>query len=714
MANKPHILQTLNPQQLECVTNSDEKVLVVAGAGSGKTTVLVSRIFYYLTAKNIKPSEILALTFTNKAGAEIKERVEKTGEVSLERAWLTTFHSACARMLRFYGHLVGIPGDFMIIDTQHQRDLVKKIMDLNNLPMPPKLRKDVLAGIFMRLIDYIKEHQVRADGLAAFVENDGLVKNVLIRQGIEMSTLTSLYRIYESSLQRENIFDFTELILRTVESLEHNESFRTALQDRFKAILVDEFQDTNALQYKLLTLLCAQHTKLFIVGDDDQSIYGFRGADAYNMQKLVKTFPGIKLYKLDINYRSYQNILDVANTLINHNENRILEKHLNTNRGSGEKVTFIKCETDDTECSALVHMINTLVKGDGAKYGDIAILYRNNYLSAKIERSLNASGIDYEVIGSKKFYEREEIQNAISYLRLAANLNDDTSFAKIVNLPTRKIGPKALHDLNVYASKHSLSMSYAVLQLHERKNAGDKLGREEAALLAKFHPFVSMMQGFHQQIEKTPLYETANELLNDSGLMEYYELRDEKEGRVDYLSRVSNLQELVGLIRSYDEQYDKMNDEQKVNEGGKAYGFLSKVALTSSAEINEQGRDVPTDIYGRKKNNKVRLLTIHASKGLEFKYVMIADFNEGIIPSGKVEMIENEEKRSDSLQEERRLAYVAVTRAKEGLWIFYTIHRRNFRGLMDISMPSRFLYEVHASYEGSDERPYDSVEYVYD
>lgn len=684
------IFDKLNSLQKDCVLSDENKILVVAGAGSGKTTVLVSKIYYYISVNKIKPFEILALTFTNKVGRELKERLASYVSFNVEHTWLTTFHSACLKILRLYGACINVKSDFLVIDPGHQKTLVNRIIKENNLKVIPEGKKGIDASLLVNLINNLKENEIRAKDLSKLSLDEQNSRYFDLMYALNYSDFKRLYSIYEQSIIQENVFDFPELILKVVEGLSNNSDFKEILQSRFKAILVDEFQDTNPLQYKLLRLLVNDQTKLFIVGDDDQAIYGFRGASAYNMQNIKDDYLDISVFKLDINYRSYQNILDVANVLISHNSNRLVEKHLNTDRGQGNTVKIIKCPTDNDERLVLTTTIQRLID-NGEKLRNIAILYRNNYLSARIEQDLRKAKFDYEVIGGHKFFDREEIVNIIGYLRLIVNDNDNTSFMRVVNVPKRKLGEATILKLMSYANTHHLSLVQAIGHLQQRLDNGEKLNKDEKSLYTKFITFYQLIKHYASLVDTDSLETFVQDLVKDSGLLDYYQQKDEKEQKADFNSRVNNIKEFISNTSEYDESYNLLNDEDQELEVNRVFGFLSHISLLSGTELNEKGND---DL---KEQDKIQLLTIHAAKGLEFKHVFIVAFENDILPSRKL-LSESYIEQSEALDEERRLAYVAITRAKENLFILYTKMRKGFSGSYELRGASKFLFEIRDYY----------------
>ena len=710
----PASMSRLNPQQLACAVSAARHVLVVAGAGSGKTTVLVARIHHYLRTLNCRPSEILALTFTNKAGAELAQRAAQQEDCDLSAAWTTTFHTACGRLLRFYGGLCGFRDEFMVIDARHQRLMAGRLADSCGLKLASRTQPGggekgsrsggvraaaQLTGM-VNLIDALKERGLRSAAAASALHEDSLLAGRLAALHLEAGDFVRFYQEYENALIRERACDFTELILRTVEFMQEHDAFRSRVQERFRAVLVDEFQDTNELQFRLLCLLCGGAAQLFAVGDDDQSIYSFRGAMPHNMLRLQQAFPDVQTYALDINYRSGQDILDVANALIAGNRTRVLDKHLHTDRGRGRPVSIIRCDTDDVEREALVHIIRELL-AQGAVPGDIAVLYRNNYLSARIEEALRRAALSYEVIGAPQFLEREEVQNALAYMRAALNHDDDTSFIRIAGVPSRGIGARTLEALAGAARRRGVSLCRMAMELSGRAAGGERLQSGDALLARRFAPLAALLQQGGARLRELPLGVAMQQLLTDSGLLEYYAGRDQREQRAEYLSRSANLRELLVSCHGHDERYDGWSEDERRHSGGRAQSFLSHMALSGSdGGAAQEGTE--------RAERPIRLMTIHAAKGQEFRYVMVSAFEDGILPSRRVQGLADDLRRKEGLEEERRLAYVAVTRAREGLWLLYACRRRSFRGSLEPSGHSPFLSEVHQQFMDCprEERPY--------
>lgn len=646
----------LNDRQFKAVTFPDKSTLVLAGAGSGKTRVLTYRIAYLLESSMAKTSEILAVTFTNKAAKEMVTRLESLLPYDLRRMWVGTFHGLCHRILRAHAAEAGLDPKFQILDNSDQLSLVKRVMKARNVD-PQRVQPKSLQNF----INWSKEHQFRPEQL----NRDEV--NQMFRE---------LYASYEDQCRRENVVDFAELILRTVELLERNALVRSHYQSRFKYILVDEFQDTNSLQYKWLMLLSGASSGgkeppknvVCAVGDDDQSIYAFRGADVTNMKRFIRDYQVAAPVRLEENYRSTSTILDVANAVISHNEGR-LGKNLWTSGDAGEKVVVRELETEEAEALWVKDEIEKNLSR-GFAYRDNAVLYRTNAQSRAFEVVLAQSGIPYRIYGGLRFFDRAEVKNVVAYLRLIANPNDDTSFLRVVNLPTRGIGAKSQEALADLARSRNCSLWAA---MHS----------EDPAAPAKIKVFTSLISSMRTYISENRLNlaEAIEYVVNSSGIKSLYAADPNREDREE------NMLELVTAAAGYlktigvDENAPAMSVSE-VNDLTPLEGFLSQASL-EPGETNE-GDDM----------DMVQLMTIHAAKGLEFNQVFIAGFEDGILPhfgasSGK----EGEAKQKKAIEEERRLTYVAVTRARKRLCISYCRSRFLF-GDRHYNDVSRFFEEI--------------------
>ncbi len=656
------LLANLNPEQREAVTlppvNSNDQAqsaLILAGAGSGKTRVLTTRIAWLIQTGQVSPIGVLAVTFTNKAAKEMMVRLSAMLPINTRGMWIGTFHGLCNRLLRAHHKEAGLPSTFQILDTQDQLSAIKRLLKglkVDDEKYPPKQLQYFIA--------HAKERGQRAKDLSA--GDDFQAK------------MAQLYAAYDEQCQREGVVDFAELLLRSYELLKHSEPIRTHYQERFRHILIDEFQDTNALQYAWLKLLSGHDasrvnvsgmgsSSVFAVGDDDQSIYAFRGADVENMRLYEKQFHPM-MVKLEQNYRSHGHILDTANHLIANNSER-LGKNLRTDAGHGEPVRIYEAPSDHAEAAWLVDEIKALVNS-GIKRTEVALLYRSNAQSRIIEHALFSAAIPYRVYGGLRFFERAEIKHALAYLRLLENPNDDTSFSRVVNFPTRGIGARSIEALQDAARAQQSSLYLAASSLEGK--AGAALGG-----------FIRLVDHMREATRHNTLPETVEFVIQHSGLIQHY--LSEREGQ----DRVENLQELINAATAFiaEEGYGQ-DAAAAMLPGENAPGvvdisplaaFLSHASLEAGDNQAQAGQDA------------VQLMTVHSAKGLEFTSVFITGLEEGLFPH------ENSINEQNGLEEERRLMYVAITRAKERLYLSHT-QSRMLHGQVRYNMPSRFLEEL--------------------
>jgi DNA helicase-2/ATP-dependent DNA helicase PcrA len=645
------LLDNLNPEQLRAVTLPPESALILAGAGSGKTRVLTTRIAWLLQTSQVGSGGILAVTFTNKAAKEMMLRLQAMLPVNVRGMWIGTFHGLCNRFLRAHCKMANLPQTFQILDTQDQLSAIKRLCKQHGVDderFPPKQLQWFIAGC-------------KEDGLRP--------KDVVVRDD-ETRRKVEIYQLYEDQCQREGVVDFGELMLRSYELLRDNEVIRVHYRARFKHVLIDEFQDTNKLQYAWIKMIAGLPTEhgnaVLAVGDDDQSIYAFRGARVGNMADFVREFGVQHQIKLEQNYRSYSNILDSANALIGNNKNR-LGKNLRTNQGAGEPVRVYESTSDFAEAQWLVDEIRQLVKGDGFTRKEVAVLYRSNAQSRVMETALFNAGVPYKVYGGLRFFERAEIKHALAYLRILENPNDDTSFLRIVNFPPRGIGARSVEQLQDAAKGLGCSLHDAV------STTAGKAG-------AKLASFVAMIDVMREQTPGMTLREIIELVLDKTGLVEHY--KTEKEGA----DRVENLEELVNAAESFVTQEGFGRDAEATAqdmapnaEDGEVMSplaaFLTHAALEAGDNQAQAGEDA------------IQLMTVHASKGLEFDAVFISGLEEGLFPH------ENSMNDYDGLEEERRLMYVAITRARKRLYLSHS-QTRMLHGQTRYNLKSRFLDEL--------------------
>ena len=699
------ILENLNDSQKEAVSAPLSNMLVIAGAGTGKTRVLVSRIAYLIKHYMIEPRNILAVTFTNKAAGEMRERIGLfVGEFLQRQLWASTFHSICLRLLRAYAKQAGLEPNFTVLDTDSQTTLTKRIMKELNIDV-----KEFKPSEAVSKISKLKEDGIRADDY---------IKRGRIFGESQYENMCKIYSSYEKICNDENSVDFSELLLRTVELLESNDEIRALQHRRFKEILVDEFQDTNSIQYKFLKLMAGKNSHVMVVGDDDQSIYGWRGADYTNMHKFLKDFDDVHEILLALNYRSSQKILDMANTLIAENSDRLMEKVLKGNIGQGDDVSILKCSNNNCEASTVVQLIAKLHEA-GEKFQDMAILYRNNYLSLGFEQNLSMKHIPFVIYGGQRFFERAEILDTLAYLRLLINENDDTAALRIINVPSRKLGPKVVADLRSIGRERNCSMLQAIrlLEAYSKQEGADKA---LVSLYKKVTPFYNLILQMKEKKANSPLNELVDYVINASGLHEMYALKDAKEGKTgEENSRVSNLGVLVSNVKEFEASMQAQAEKASSDEEAKdinadnvedsASGetasnvledplltYLSNITLVSTSELDEDGSS-STEC------DAVNMMTIHSSKGLEFKHVFLVGFENTILPSQRSVDIGSDK----SISEERRLAYVGITRAKEDLYISYAQNRSMFGNIVPTGA-SQFLRQIVRSYNAvkKEERPF--------
>jgi len=669
----PDLLANLNPEQLAAVTLPNEPALILAGAGSGKTRVLITRIAWLIQQGLASPATVLAVTFTNKAAREMMARLSALLPIDTRGMWIGTFHGLCNRMLRAHHRDAALPATFQILDTADQLSAIKRLMkglNVDDEKYPPKN--------LQYFINNAKEQGLRPDQVDA-TDNFNL-------------KFVELYRAYEQQCQREGVVDFPELLLRCYELLAHNAPLRAHYQARFRHILVDEFQDTNKLQYAWLKMLAGQSNAIFAVGDDDQSIYAFRGANVGNMRDFEREFNVRHLIKLEQNYRSHGHILDAANELIANNARR-LGKNLRTDAGHGEPVRVYEAATDTQEAAWIVEEIRALMN-NGLARSEMAILYRSNAQSRAIEHTLVNAGVAYRVYGGLRFFERQEVKHALAYLRLIDNPNDDTAFTRVVNFPTRGIGARSIEQVADAARLYNCSMAAAIPYV---------TGKAGSSLAA----FANLIAKMRAETERMSLPETVEHVVRGSGLAAFYD--GEREGQ----DRRENLQELVNAAAAFvsEEGYGLDTPARSIPlaPGATAAPALAPdpddagVTVLDAPGLGEpaQNPDTMTPLAGflshasleagdsqaQAGQDAVQLMTVHAAKGLEFTAVFISGLEEGLFPH------ENSAIDPDGLEEERRLMYVAITRAKERLYLSFA-QSRMLHGQTRYNVRSRFFDEL--------------------
>jgi len=628
------LLANLNSPQLQAVTLPPVHALILAGAGSGKTRVLTTRIAWLMSTGQVGPHGVLAVTFTNKAAKEMTARLSALVPINTRGMWIGTFHGLCNRLLRAHFREAGLPQTFQILDSADQLAMVKRLLknlNIDDEKYPPRE--------LCHFINAHKEQGVRAAQAEAY--DNYTQKRV------------ELYAEYENQCNREGVVDFAELLLRCHELLQRNEPLRQHYQQRFRYILVDEFQDTNKLQYAWLQLLAGGGAKVFAVGDDDQSIYAFRGAEVGNMRDFERDYAGANVIRLEQNYRSHGNILAAANALIKNNRER-LGKNLWTDAGDGEPIRAFEGYSDLDEARFVIDEIRELVR-EGVAPTQCAILYRSNAQSRVLEHELFAKGVPYKVYGGLRFFERQEIKHALAYLRLLGNPDDDTAFLRVVNFPTRGIGARSLENLQAAAHQMNSSLYNAAASLTGK--AGQTVGA-----------FIRLIESLRQETQNLPLPEMVEHIVEKSGLAQHY--RVEKEGQ----ERLENLDELINAAASFVDDDGVVMTE--AGEGGALASFLAHASLEAGEHQAGEGQEA------------VQLMSVHAAKGLEFDVVFITGLEQGLFPH------ENSVNQGrEGLEEERRLMYVAVTRARQRLYVSCA-QTRMLHGQTRYCVPSGFLDEI--------------------
>ncbi len=633
-----NLLEGLNNKQYEAVTNTEGPCLVIAGAGSGKTKVLTHKIAYLMAEKGIKPWDILAITFTNKAANEMKSRVETlVGDIAKDM-WIGTFHSICVRILRKQIDRIGFDTSFIIFDTSDQKTLMKQIIKAQNLDDKLYSDKSVLYEI-----SNAKNDMLEPDKYMAKVKGD-----------FRKEKIAELYEIYQKRLKENNAIDFDDIINFTIKILLDNPDLLEYYSNKFKYVLVDEYQDTNKAQFTLVTLLASKYGNITVVGDNDQGIYSFRGADITNILNFEKDFPGTKIIKLEQNYRCTQNILNIANEVIKNNETKY-EKKLWTSNEKGNIPKVFRGDNEYDEANYIVRQINTLKMEEYYKYSDFAVLYRMNSQSRSIEDVLRREDIPYKIVGGLKFYERKEIKDAIAYLRLIQNTSDNLSLTRIINEPKRGVGKTSLDNIDMIAANSGVSM-YEVI-----KNA-DTYGLNR--VFANTREFINTIEELKSKKDDIKVSELIKLTLNQTGYTKALEL----ENTVEAESRLQNLDEFLTVAIEFEEE----SADNSLSE------FLEGITLSSDLDGMEESED------------SVTLMTLHSAKGLEFPVVFLVGMEEGIFPGYK-SIGEPKE-----LEEERRLCYVGITRAKENLFLTCSRQRTIF-GSTSCNAVSRFIKEIPAN-----------------
>ena len=639
----------LNPMQMEAVEYTEGPLLILAGAGSGKTRVLTHRIASLIRDKGVNPWNIMAITFTNKAAGEMRERVDKIVGYGSERIWVSTFHSSCVRILRRHAERLGYANNFAIYDTDDQKSLIKDIM--KRLQMDPKLYRDraIMAAISSAKDEMIEPDQYRIDA------------------GIDwkLQKYAAVYAEYQAELKKNNAMDFDDLLVQTVKLFQQFPEVLDYYQEQFRYIMVDEYQDTNTVQFRFVSLLAAKYRNLCVVGDDDQSIYKFRGANIENILSFEKAFPGARVIKLEQNYRSTQSILNAANEVIRHNRGR-KDKTLWTANDEGPKVRFRQYDTAYEEADAIIRDIEREKEEKNAEYSDFAVLYRTNAQSRLLEEKCIYYSIPYRLVGGVNFYQRKEIKDILCYLKTIANGRDDLAVQRVINVPKRGIGATSIGKVTIYASANGMSFYDALLRVRGVPTIGKAAD--------KIEKFTEQIENFRSRLSALSIPELIEAILEETG----YKKDLEAEGEIEGETRLQNVEELVNKATGY----------MSTAEEPTLDGFLEEVALVADVDSLDESE------------NRIVLMTLHGAKGLEFPYVYLSGMEDGLFPSSM--SIFSDDK--DAIEEERRLCYVGITRAEKELTLT-AARQRMVNGETRFAKVSRFIEEIPPQLLDEEEQP---------
>ncbi len=628
----------LNPPQKEATFYTDGPLLILAGAGSGKTRVLTHRAAFLVEQCGVNPFRIMAITFTNKAAFEMRERISHTIGQGADALWVRTFHSSCVRILRRYIDRIGYSNNFSIYDADDQKNIMKDIC--KRLEINTKMYKE---RMFLNTISTAKNELITPEEFALETANDfGRQKQAQV------------YKEYQRVLKKNDALDFDDLIFRCVELLRKDEEVRTYYQERFQYIMVDEYQDTNTAQFELVRLLSGKYRNLCVVGDDDQSIYKFRGANIQNILNFEKYFPDAKIIKLEQNYRSTQNILDAANSVIQNNQGR-KEKHLWTEQKDGAKINFYSFQTAYDEAEGVVRSIAKSVRERRFSYGETAILYRTNAQSRLLEEKMVGYNIPYKIVGGVNFYSRREIKDVLAYLKTIDNASDDLSVKRIINVPKRGIGATTIQRVQAYADVNNLNFFEALMEADRIPSLGKSAG--------KLTGFVNFIRKMRALLQESTIHQLVDDLLEETGYIADLEAQNEEEATV----RIENIEELQNKIIDYEEQ----------QKDASLSSFLDEVSLVADIDSVDDNQDY------------VVLMTLHSAKGLEFPQVYMTGMEDGLFPSYMCITSED----ATELEEERRLCYVGITRAMRELTLTCA-QQRMVRGETQFNKVSRFIKEI--------------------
>lgn len=635
-----NIYDTLNAEQREAVFHTEGPLLILAGAGSGKTRVLTHRIAYLIEEKGINPWNILAITFTNKAAGEMRERVDDIVGFGSESIWVSTFHSTCVRILRRHIDRLGYDNNFTIYDSDDQKTLMKDVCKLLQIDTKTYRERTILSAISSAKDEMVTPEEYELNAYGDFSKKK----------------IAEAYKEYERQLKANNALDFDDLLVKTVQLFQTQPEILEYYQDRFRYIMVDEYQDTNTVQFKLISLLAAKYKNLCVVGDDDQSIYKFRGANIQNILSFEKEFEHTKVIKLEQNYRSTSTILDAANAVIKNNVGR-KAKSLWTENGEGEKIQFRQFDTAYDEAEYIVGDIRERVDNGKAAYCDHAVLYRTNAQSRLFEEKMITANIPYKIVGGVNFYARKEIKDLLAYLKTIDNGKDDLAVRRIINVPKRGIGLTTVNRITEAAQQRGISFYEALCSA----DLVPGLGRS----ISKLESFAAMIEYFRKEAEHLSITELMEEILTETGYVEELKAEGEEEAE----ARLQNIDEFLNKIAAYEESCEE--------ELPTLSGFLEEVALVADIDSLDEESDY------------VVLMTLHSAKGLEFPYVYLAGMEDGIFPSYMTITADD----PTEIEEERRLCYVGITRAKKEL-AMTCARRRMIRGETQYNKMSRFLKEV--------------------
>ena len=632
------IYDTLNDKQKQAVMQTQGPVLILAGAGSGKTRVLTHRVAYLIDKEGVNPYNILAITFTNKAAGEMRERVDRIVGFGSEQIWVSTFHSTCVRILRRYIDRIGFDNHFTIYDTDDQKGIMKEVCKKLQIDTKTLKERTILSAISSAKDELIDP--------ARYEMQNGFDYNG--------SRIAKAYKEYQAVLHKNNALDFDDLIMKTVELFRADEQVLNNYQERFRYIMVDEYQDTNTAQFELIRLLADKYRNLCVVGDDDQSIYKFRGANIRNILDFEKVYPEACVINLEQNYRSTQIVLDAANAVIKNNRGR-KDKALWTDKKEGNRIHLRQFETAYEEAEYIASDVAKKARKGDVEYGECAVLYRTNAQARLLEERFIMEGVPYDVIGGTNFYARREIKDILAYLKTIDNGRDDVAVKRIINIPRRGIGTTTIVRVQEYADERQISFYDALIEADRIMTIGRSA--------SKLRPFVTMIQAFRSKQEFFSLSELVKDILETTGYVKELEESNEE----DAADRIENIDELISKVVAYEEAHD----EPSLSE------FLEEVALV--ADIDQVGQD----------DNRVLLMTLHSAKGLEFPHVYLAGLEDGIFPGYMAIMSDD----PMEIEEERRLAYVGITRAKDDLTVTYA-RQRMIRGETQYNPVSRFVREI--------------------